>query len=178
MKIDSGFPVSEPLKAKTEDVKQNSEKTKQGLSKADGYAILSQQDQLTISTLQGETDKNYQSLRDIVKDLLQRQGIDLDKLQEGQTVKVDDQARAEAAKMIADDGPLGAEKTAERIFQFAKAISGGDQGKLDKLKEAIEAGYKAAEKAFGGELPEISKRTMALVNSKLDAWEKDGQQVG
>lgn len=177
MKIGAGFPVQEPSQFKADKLKENTGKEKQLLTKAEGYAVLSQQDQLTISMLKGETDQNYQSLRDIVKDLLKRQGIELDKLGKGQTVKVDEQARAEAAKMIADDGPLGAEKTAERIFQFAKAISGGDTGKLDKLRDAIEAGYKAAEKVFGGALPEISKQTLALVRSKLDAWEKEGQTV-
>lgn len=175
MRIESGFPVPEMGKMKAENLKGDSEAPKHKISKAEGYAILSQQDQLTISMLKGETDKNYQSLRDIVKDLLRRQGVELDKLKDGQTVKVDDQARAEAAKMIAEDGPLGVEKTAERIFQFAKAISGGDTGKLDKLRAAIEAGYKEAEKAFGGTLPEISRQTLERVNSKLDAWEKEGQ---
>jgi len=175
MKIQSGYPAAEPPKMRTEDLKENSGKKQQTLSKAEGYAILTQQDQLTISMLKGETDKNYQSLRDIVKDLLRRQGVELDKLEKGQTVKVDDQARAEAGKMIAEDGPLGVEKTAERIVQFAKAISGGDTGKLDKLRAAIEAGYKEAEKAFGGTLPDISRQTLERVNSKLDAWEKEGQ---
>ncbi len=172
MKIGAGYQVPK-TNAQPEDVKKNAEK--QTLSKADGYAILSQQDQMTISMLKGETDKNFQSLRDIVKDLLKRQGVELDKLQKGDTVKIDEQARTEAAKMIADDGPLGAEKTAERIFQFAKSISGGDTGKLDQLRSAIEKGYKEAEKAFGGELPEISRKTMELVNSKLDAWASEGK---
>lgn len=175
MKIESGSTAYEQSKVKTEAVKEPVDKGQQKISKSEGYAILSQQDQMTISMLKGETDSNFQSLRDIVKDLLQRQGVDLDKLQAGKTVKVDDQARAEAAKMIAEDGPMGVTKTAERIFQFAKAISGGDKGKLDKLREAIDAGYKAAAKAFGGELPEISKKTIELVNSKLDAWEKEDQ---
>ncbi len=172
MKIESGYPVQSSVKA--EEVRNNTEKQKPAISKSEGYAILSQKDQMTISMLKGETDKNFQSLRDIVTDLLKRQGVELDKLQKGDTVKVDDKARADAAKMIADDGPLGAEKTAERIVQFAKSISGGDTGKLDTLRAAIEKGFKEAEKAFGGQLPDISKKTMELVNGKLDAWENEG----
>lgn len=171
MKIEAG--VRMPQAAQAANAQNSAAKPAPAMSKAEGYAIRSQQDQMTLSALWGETGQTFQSLRDIVKDLLQRQGLSLDKLKDGQTVKVDEQARAEAAKLIAEDGPLGAEKTAERIFQFAKAVSGGDTGKLDKLRSAIDAGYKAAEKAFGGQLPEISKRTMELVTSKLDAWEKE-----
>lgn len=176
MKIESGYKVQQ-TGLKTDEIKINTEKQKQTMSKADGYAILSQQDQMTISMLKGETDKNFQSLRDIVTDLLKRQGVELDKLQKDDSVKVDDKARADAAKMIADDGPLGVEKTSERIVQFAKSISGGDTGKLDTLRTAIEKGYKEAEKAFGGQLPDISKKTMELVNSKLDAWENEAKTV-
>lgn len=172
MKIESGYQGQQATLV-TDEPKINAEKPKQTMSKAEGYAILSQKDQMTISMLKGETDKNFQSLRDVVKDLLKRQGVELDKLQKGDMVKVDDKARADAAKMIAEDGPLGAEKTAERIVQFAKAISGGDKGKLDTLKAAIEKGFKEAEKAFGGQLPDISKKTMELINSKLDAWKNE-----
>lgn len=177
MKIESVMTptVVTPKQAK-EELKDAAKEEKK-LTKAEGYAILSQQDQLNISYLKGETDKSFQSLRDIVKDLLKRQGIELKDLDKGKTVKVDAEAQAEAAKMIGPDGPLGPEKTAERIFQFAKSISGGDKGKLDQLREAIENGYKEAEKAFGGKLPDISKQTMELVRSKLDAWEKETAPV-
>jgi len=160
---------------KTKDTSAKSKDDLQTISKSEGYAILSQQDQLTISTLMGDSDKNLQSLRSIVTDMLHRQGIELDKIKPGQKVTVDDQAKAEASKMIADDGPLGVEKTADRIFQFAKAISGGDTSKLATLKDAITAGYKAAEKAMGGTLPDISKKTIDLVNSKLDAWSAEAK---
>lgn len=173
MKIESGVnPAAAPPKQATESLKAQ-EKQEKPITKEQGYAIRSQQDMLTISYLLGETDKNFNSLRDIVKDLLQRQGLSFDNLKAGDTVQIDDKARAEAQKMIGPDGPLSPEKTADRIVQFAKAVSGGDKAKLGKLREAIENGYKEAEKAFGGTLPEISKTTMELVRTKLDEWEKE-----
>lgn len=173
MKIESGITSSVAAPKQLKEDQKKVEKEEKTLSKAEGYAILSQNDQLTISYLKGETDKNFQQLRDIVKDLLRRQGVELKNLKEGDTVQVDDKAREEAAKMIGPDGPLSAEKTADRIFQFAKSISGGDKSKLGALRDAIENGYKEAEKAFGGELPEISQKTMELVRTKLDEWEKE-----
>jgi len=49
-------------------------------------------------------------------------------------------------------------------------VSGSDKTKIDALKSAIEQGYKAAEKAFGGELPDISKKTLERTMEKLDQW--------
>ena len=139
------------------------------------FSIMSPDDQLTISFLKNETDENYSRLKDIVKDMLQRQGIAVDDLahlkdDDLKDIKIDEKAQAEAAYMIGPDGPLNAENTAERIFSFAKAISGGDTDKYEQLKESIVAGFDAAKEMMGGELPEISQKTYDLVIEKLDEW--------
>jgi len=143
--------------------------------------ILSPDDQLTISFLQEESEKNYSKLRDIVKDMLRRQGVEVDKLEhlkdeDLEGVVIDEQAQEEAAQMIGPDGPLNAENTSDRILKFAKAISGGDKSKLGKIRDAIEKGFEEAKKMLGGELPEISNKTYDLVMEKLDAWE-NGEEV-
>lgn len=175
LKIQSNYNAWETSVASTQ--KNNKSENGKGISDDEKFTLLSQQDQLTISSLMGETDELRDRLKTIVSDLLQRQGKSLENLKPGEKVTVDDIAKAEAEQMIAEDGPLGVEKTSERIFQFAKAISGGDQSKLQVLKDAIEEGYKAAEKYFGGELPEISQKTIERVYEKLDDWTKDGNTV-
>jgi len=64
----------------------------------------------------------------------------------------------------------GVKQTSERAIEFAKALSGGDPSKAALLKDAIEKGYKAAEKAWGGELPEICKQTQEATLKGLDDW--------
>lgn len=131
-------------------------------------------DRATIQKLKAESEKNYNHLRELVRQLLERQGMtfqDIGNLEDG--IKIDEQARLEAQAMIDEGGPLSPENVSDNIVNFAKAISGGDKSKLDKLKSAIEKGFKEVEDMFGGQLPEISYKTYDLVMQKLDAWEKE-----
>ncbi len=91
-------------------------------------------------------------------------------------LKVDDSTRLAAQQDIAEDGFWGVKQTSERAIEFAKALSGGDPSKIAMLKNSIEEGYKAAEKAWGGELPEISKRTQEATLKGLDDWAKEASQ--
>lgn len=75
--------------------------------------------------------------------------------------------------MIAEDGPLGVETTSGKIVDFAKALSGGDKGKLEELKGAIEKGFNEAKRILGGTLPEISQKTYDSIMDKLSAWENE-----
>ena len=48
------------------------------------------------------------------------------------------------------------------------ALAGDDTDALEEMKEAFIKGYKQAEKQWGGELPEISKKTYDAVMKKFD----------
>ncbi len=126
-----------------------------------------------IKKLKEQTEATYNSLRKIVLELLQRQGYTVGKLDridnEKMEVKVDETARQEASKLVADDGPLGAEAVSNRIVDFAIAISGGDKSKLEELKAAIKEGFKQVEEMLGS-LPEVSQRTYDMIMEKLDNW--------
>jgi len=127
-----------------------------------------------IEQLKKEAEDALRPLRQMAEELLKKQGMSFKaanlKPYEGEMVEIDDETRAEAQRLISDDGEYGIENTANRIFEFAKAISGNDKTKINELKSAIEQGYKAAEKAFGGELPEICKKTLERTMEKLDQW--------
>jgi hypothetical protein len=130
-------------------------------------------DKATIEKLKSESEKIYASLRKIVEKMIARQGYTVEMVKnENKEVKADATARKEAASLIAPDGPLGAEAVSDRIVEFAIALSGGDKGKLNELKEAIDKGFEEAGKILGG-LPEISLQTYDLVMEKLDKWEKN-----
>lgn len=147
-------------------------------------------DMSKIEALQKQADTALQPLRDMVKQLLKEQGKTFreanlegvkgdkpDSNSDDKMINITPEMRAEAQKNIAEDGEYGVEKTSDRLFEFAKAISGGDTNKLDTLKKAIQDGYDAAEKAFGGELPEISKKTLEMTMKKLDEWANPPAEV-
>lgn len=126
----------------------------------------------TIEQLKAESEKNFEQLRNLIEQLLQRQGLSFKEATNPDTkVIIDDQARVEAQAAISDDGPLSPEKVSDRIVAFAKAISGGDKEKLGLLRDAIDEGFQAASEILGGTLPEISQQTHDLITQKLDEWE-------
>lgn len=126
--------------------------------------------QAEIQRLKEESDRIHENLRRMVEELLKRQGMTFRDLELGKEVEVDEIAREEAQALIGEGGELSPEKVSDRIVDFAKAISGGDRGKFEILKSAIEEGFKQAAEALGGELPEISQKTYDLVMEKLNQW--------
>lgn len=135
-----------------------------------------QRDQVTIDRLLAKTESNARRLRDLVERMLLKQGQAINQatdiyglLREGK-VEVNEATRAQAEKDIAKDGYWGIEQTSERLFSFAKALTGGDPSKADEMIEAVKKGFKEAEKAWGGELPQISKDTLDRTISKMEEW--------
>lgn len=134
-------------------------------------------DHKTVEKLKKQTERAYAHLIGLVEKLLLRQGYSIKTItdEEWDDIEIDEATRLEAQDMIAPGGPLSAEAVSDRIVDFAKAVSGGDTKKLDKLKGAIEKGFKQAESMLGG-LPEISQETHRLVMEKLDAWAQESTQ--
>lgn len=85
-------------------------------------------------------------------------------------LEVDEKTSLVAQQEIAEDGFWGVKQTSQRAIEFAIALSGGDTSKAELLKNAIIKGYKAAEAAWGGELPEICKQTQEATLKGLDEW--------
>ncbi|WP_299548780.1 hydrogenase-4 component G [uncultured Helicobacter sp.] len=74
----------------------------------------------------------------------------------------------EAKALISDDGFFGIPQTSDRIADFVLAGAGDDIEKLKAGREGILQGYKQAEKSWGGELPEISQKTLEKALEKVD----------
>lgn len=133
-------------------------------------------DQATIDRLLSEAEASANRLKDLVERMLLSQGETISKatdiyglLREGK-VQVDEDTRLQAQRDIAEDGYWGVEQTSERLFSFAKALTGGDPSQADAMIEAVKKGFKEAEKAWGGELPQISRDTLDRTISKMEAW--------
>lgn len=173
--------------AKQEAVKQEAAKQESGETAAvyeKSEEILSkdkiyQRDNNTVERLLAEAEKRSQSLRDLVQKMLLKQGqtftdsTDIYSLLREGKVEVDPQTQAQAQKDVAEDGYWGVEQTSERLVSFAKALTGGDSSKADEMIEAVKKGFEKATKAWGGELPEISHKTLDSAIKKLEAW-RDG----
>ncbi len=138
-------------------------------------------EQKTIEQLMEESNKSYAHLKQIVTEMLKRQGLKFRDLKDItpddlKEVRIDETAQKEAQAMIAEGGESSAANVSDRIVEFAKAVSGGDKSKLELLKTAIEKGFDAAREAFDDKkLPDICMETHELIMSKLDAWAKEDE---
>lgn len=140
------------------------DKTK--LSENDRKAIVSQ--------LKAEQEKRQSQLVDLVKNMISKQSNTYGAanniwgfLAKGDFT-VDAATKAQAQKDISEDGYWGVKQTSERILSFASALAGDDSKNLEKMRDAFLKGYKQAEKTWGGELPDISKRTYDAVLEGFD----------
>lgn len=140
---------------------------------------VSKKDQVTISKLKAQADQVHQNLKNLVKNMLERQGLSFNDLKSGgEDIKVDEQTRLEAQNLISEGGELSIENVSDNLVEFAKALSGGDKSKASVLRDAIKKGFLEAEKAFGGKLPDISHKTFERTMEKLDLWaNEDGVSV-
>ena len=77
-------------------------------------------------------------------------------------------SQEEAAELISEDGIFGIKQTSERIANFVISGAGGDEDRLRAGREGMLQGFKDAEAMWGGELPEISKKTMQAAIQMVD----------
>lgn len=172
--------AKENTKEATETTKNNEGVVyeKNSSTKNTGYV---KKNSAMIKKLQADADARIAQMRGIVEQMMTKQGSAIGKvdsmwrfLADGNfTVSAD--VKAQAEKDIADDGYWGVEQTSDRIVDFAKALSGGDSEKADKMIEAFKKGFEQATKSWGKTLPDISQRTYDAVMEKFDAW-KNGTE--
>lgn len=121
-------------------------------------------------TLQGTHNDGYDLLRGLVLNIFKEQGIDAKiAIGEGE-IDLNTLTQEDAQELVAEDGYFGVEKTAQRIFDLAVGIAGGDPSRIEAIKSGVEQGFQEALEAFGDWLPEISYQTYDAVMQKLDEW--------
>ena len=133
-----------------------------------------QKNEAIISRLKADAEARTQQLQQLVQQMISKQGNaygqanDMWKFLAGGNFTVDAQTKAQAQADIAEDGYWGVKQTSERIFDFAKALSGGDMDKMKEMQAAFEKGFKQATKTWGKELPQISQDTRSAVNKLFE----------
>jgi len=144
------------------------------VSGKENKVTYSKPDMVNVERLKKESEAVYNNLRELVRQLLARQGLEFNDLGSFKgDIKIDDETRTKAQEAIAEGGYMSPENVSDRIVNFAKAISGGDKSKLGVLRDSIEKGFEEARKAWGGDLPDITNKTHQLIFEKLDAWENE-----
>lgn len=142
-------------------------------------------DSETIAKLKADADQRLSQLKGIVEQLITKQGKTSEtvsiwsQFRQGVldgTITVDEATAKQAQEDISEDGYWGVKQTSERILDFAKALTGGDPGKVEDIRTAIEKGFSEAAKLWGDELPEISQKTHDAVMKGLDEWAKQSTE--
>ena len=129
-----------------------------------------------IAKLKADSDNRLQQLQSLVTNMFKKQGItigtadDMWKVLASGNFTADADTIAKAKEDISDDGYWGVKQTSDRIFDFAQALAGDDEEKMEAMKKAVEKGFKEATKTWGKELPDISKNTYNAVMDKFDKY--------
>lgn len=135
-----------------------------------------QKNEAIVSQLKADAEARTQQLQQLVQQMISKQGNaygqanDMWKFLANGNFTVDAQTKAQAQADIAEDGYWGVKQTSERIFDFAKALSGGDMDKMKEMQAAFEKGFKQATKTWGKELPQISQDTRSAVNKLFEDY--------
>lgn len=158
------------------------EKSSDNSKETDKAKKTYKQDTATIEKLKAEADARTKQLRDVVEQMLSKQGKTLfssDKmyqyLREGK-FEVSDDVRKQAQQDISEDGYWGVKQTSDRLVSFAKALAGGDSSKAEEMMAAVKKGFEQATKTWGDDLPDLCKNTYDETMRKLTDW-RDGTET-
>lgn len=77
-------------------------------------------------------------------------------------------SKEEATELVSEDGFFGISQTSQRIADFVINGAGKDEDRFRAGREGMIQGFKEAEEMWGGELPEISQKTMARAIEMVD----------
>jgi len=77
----------------------------------------------------------------------------------------------EASELVSENGFFGIANTADRIAGFVLNGAGDDVEKLKAGREGVAKGFEDARKIWGGELPEISQKTIEKISPMEGAKE-------
>jgi hypothetical protein len=115
-----------------------------------------------------QMNRQTQAFQDMIRRLLDMQGHTATIVNGETMIEIDEATRLQAERDIADDGYFGVEQTSERILSFARAFAGDDPARQELMRDAFIAGFEAAQRAWGDDLPEISQRTFDAVMAGFD----------
>jgi hypothetical protein len=140
--------------------------------------VTYKQDTATLEQLKSDAERRTSQLRDLVEKMMLSQGKTFNESEmysylRSDDLKADPETIKQAQGDIAENGYWGVNQTSDRLVSFAKALTGGDPDKIDEMISAIQEGFNQATKAWGGDLPDISKKTLDATMEKLEKWRSE-----
>jgi len=135
-----------------------------------------------IAQLKADSQNRIDQMKSLVEKMFSKQGItigkadDMWKMLASGNFTADADTIAQAKEDISEDGYWGVKQTSERIFSFAKALSGGDTDTMEKMRKAFEKGFGQATKSWGKSLPSISQQTYDAVEKMFDDYAKEAKE--
>ena len=129
-----------------------------------------------VNRLIEENERKQEEFKQLIKSLISKQGDSYNLILFGQKLNVTPEIAQKAKESISDGGEYSVDSVATNIMNMAKALSGGNSSNIGELKEGFLKGFKEAEKAWGGKLPEISQKTYDEVLKRFDEWENESKQ--
>ncbi|MCK5322721.1 MAG: hydrogenase-4 component G [Desulfobulbaceae bacterium] len=102
-----------------------------------------------------------------VEQFFELDGFDFSKLRHNNKL-ISELTREEATELVSENGYFGVNKTSRRLAEFVLKGAGDDLEKLKKGREGIVRGFQEAEKLWGGQLPDISYKTLDKALSMID----------
>ena len=177
--------VAATAKTKEDNKAAVYEKAKPIDSKKEPYKInkMSKEDRAAlVKALKEEVEARQKQFLDLVTKTISGQGEkaaiangNMDdiwkKLAKGDFT-VSEAAKKQAQEEISEKGYWGVEQTSKRMFDYASALAGDDVDKMKAMQATMEKGYKEATKAWGKDLPEISKKTLEAANKLFENYYK------
>lgn len=161
-------------KVSTPKKSENSNDVAAVYEKSSGMSTISNPKK--VNDMKLELNSKLNDMQNLVSTMFKKQGIAFNnademwkKLASGEFT-ADAETISQAKADIAEDGYWGVKNTSERMFDFAKALAGDDPEKMKKMQEAVKKGFDEATKAWGKELPSISKDTLDAVNKLFDDY--------
>ena len=196
---------SENTKTASEDIKEGSSSSSADKAASEGvvyekssgddkkapYSInkMSAEDRASlVEKLKADQAERQSQLLDIVRQMMTKQANTFGQAKWGDSdddvwkflakgdFTVDAQTKEQAQKDISEDGYWGVKQTSQRLFDFASALAGDDVEQMKKMQSAMEKGFKQATKAWGRDLPDISKDTLDAANKLFEEYYASKQQ--
>ncbi len=153
---------------KSDDTAAVYESSVSKMSKTDREAL--------VTKLKADSQSRIDQMQSLVTKMFQKQGAtignadDMWKMLASGNFTADPATINQAKEDISEDGYWGVKQTSDRIFDFAMALSGGDEDTMKKMQDAFEKGFSQATKAWGQSLPDISSQTYDAVTKKFDDY--------
>lgn len=131
---------------------------------------------LTADQLKDFSEQRIASFSKMLESMFGKQS-DMFKKASYTNLNIDAATSLQAQSAIGPGGEWSSDAVSERILDMAKALSGGDPTKIATLKNAVQKGFDAATKSWGGGLPGICNDTYNKVMKGFDEWENEGKSV-